>query len=64
MANSIDDIRKQAALVFGDTNKAEGWLNSPLAIFNFNTPYSMLGAKEGVYEVQKVLNKIKTDGFP
>ena len=64
MTNSIDDIRKQAALVFGDTNKAEEWLNTPLAIFNLNTPYSMLGTKEGVYEVQKVLNKIETDGFP
>lgn len=63
MTRTIEDVKKQAALVFGDPEKADEWLSSSLSVLHGRTPYSVICTDEGIQEVLRILNKI-ADGFP
>lgn len=63
MTNSIDDLKKQAAFVFGDSEKAEEWLNTSLPALHGRTPLSVLYDDGGIHEIEIILNKV-AEGFP
>ena len=63
MTNSIDDVKKQAAFVFGNSEKAEEWLNTSLSVLRGRTPLSVPYDDGDIREIEIILNKV-AEGFP
>lgn len=55
------DIKAYAESVFGDSEKAHGWLTDRNLALG-DTPLSMLATETGAKEVMKVLSAIATGG--
>lgn len=61
--NIPDDIEELTISIFGNSEKGELWLNTPINALNHETPISRLDTCEGVEEVIKILNKIACGEF-
>ena len=63
MADTKNELKKLAAEIFGDKNKAEIWLNIPIKALNDKAPLTKLEYVEGIEEVRVILRKIEDGGF-
>ena len=63
MTYSKESLKKLATDIFGDKNKSEIWLNTPIKALNDKTPRSRLEYEEGIKEVIAILRKIESGEF-
>jgi len=61
--NVPDNIVQLANKIFGNHDKVELWLSTPISALNGNTPISRVNTDEGVSEVLAILRKIEKGEF-
>jgi putative toxin-antitoxin system antitoxin component (TIGR02293 family) len=59
--HDADFILALANRVFGDTAKAQRWLNHPRLQLGGRTPMEMLDSEDGVRRVEELLTQIDDD---
>jgi uncharacterized protein (DUF2384 family) len=60
---NMHDIEKLIISIFGNSEKGELWLNTPINALNHETPIFRLEAGEDVEKVIEILNKIASGEF-
>jgi uncharacterized protein (DUF2384 family) len=63
MAYTKETLNELAKKVFGDKNKSEIWLNTPIKALHDQTPRSRLECEQGIEEVIAILQKIESGEF-
>lgn len=63
MVYTKETVNELANEVFGDKNKSEIWLNTPIKSLNYKTPRSRLECEEGIEEVIAILRKLESGEF-
>ena len=58
-----ETLNELANEVFGDKNKSEQWLATPIKVLNGKIPSSVIESSEGIEEVVAILRKIKAGEF-
>lgn len=59
----LERIMAFALQVFGDAEKAEGWLRDPNRAMNNAAPIDLLASESGAYEVETILGRIQYGMF-
>jgi len=63
MVYTRETLNELAAEIFGDKNKSEQWLVTPIKTLNGKTPRSVVESAEGIEEDAAILRKIKYGEF-